>query len=455
MKREQWKSRLGFIWAAVGSAVGLGNIWRFPYVVGDNGGAAFILVYLICLVFVGFPVLISEILIGRTAQKSPAHAFKILGKSNLWKGFGLITIITGFLVTTFYGVICGITLGYFFESVKGQLTHFSSAHQALVFYDAVSSSTSWIMLCYFIFTVCSLIILYTGVRRGIEAGNKIMMPLLFIVLILLVIKGLTLEKASEGLKFLFNPQWSLLTPTAIITALGQAFFALSLGQGTMVTYGSYVNKSESLPGTCVPITLFGTAVSLLSGIAIFSIVFSVGLSPSSGPSLMFQTLPVVFSKISGGYILALAFLLLLILAGITSQISALEPMVAYLMDEKKWSRRKAVVFSGLSSFILGIPAALSFGLLKNVKIFDLTIFDFISFICVNILIPLGGLFAVILIGWRYGIHKGIVHLEEGTKAVFNRFKIFKWYLKIGIKFIAPLLILFILLDLLGFFRVFH
>lgn len=452
MKREQWKSRLGFIWAAVGSAVGLGNIWRFPYVVGDNGGAAFILLYLLCLVLVGFPVLIAETLAGRTAQKSPAGAFKTLGKTTLWKNLGLLTIITGFLVTTFYGVISGMTLGYLFEALQGHLSHFTTSEQALSFYNTASRSSIWMMMSYGLFTVCSLLILFTGVRKGIEASNKVMMPLLFIVLLLLVIKGLTLEKAAEGLKFLFNPDWSLLTPTAIIMALGQAFFALSLGQGTMVTYGSYVSKSESLPGTCVPITLFGTSVSLLSGIAIFSIVFSVGLKPSSGPSLMFQTLPVVFSSMSGGYLLALAFLLLLVLAGITSQISALEPLIAYLIDEKKWTRHKAVIISGVSSFLIGIPSALSFGVLKNVTLFGLNIFELVSFLCVNILIPIGGLLAVILVGWRYGIKKGIAHLEEGTKAFFNRITFFKWYIRIGIKYVAPVLIIFILLDLLGFFK---
>lgn len=454
MRREQWTSRLGFIWAAVGSAVGLGNIWRFPYVVGANGGAAFILLYFLCLILVGFPVLIAETLTGRTAQKSPAGAFKELGKTKTWKGLGLLTILTGFLVTTFYGVISGMTLGYLFEALRGNLSDFTNPGQALAFYNSASHSSTWMLVSFALFTILSLLILTTGVKKGIEAGNKIMMPLLFVVLILLVIKGLTLENAANGLKFLFNPDWSLLTPTAVIMALGQAFFALSLGQGTMVTYGSYVSKSESLPGTCVPITLFGTAVSLLSGIAIFAIVFSVGLEPGSGPSLMFQTLPVVFSTMTGGYILALAFLLLLVLAGITSQISALEPLISYLIDEKKWKRKKAVIVSGLCSFAIGIPSALSFGILGGVKLFGLNIFDLISFVCVNILIPVGGLLAVILIGWRFGIKKGISHLEEGSKAIFNRFKVFKWYLRIGIKYVAPLLILLILMDLLGFFKLF-
>ncbi len=452
MKREQWKTRIGFIWAAVGSAVGLGNIWRFPYVVGDNGGAAFILLYLLCLALVGFPVLIAETLTGRTTQKSPSDAFYSFGKSKLWKKLGLMTIITGFLVTTFYGVIAGMTLGYLFESLKGSLTHFASTSDALNFYTTVSSNSSWILLAYATFSLLSVLILYTGVKKGIESGNKIMMPLLFVVLLILVAKGLTLERASEGLKFLFSPDWKELSPSSIIKALGQAFFALSLGQGTMVTYGSYLSKKESLPGTCVPITLFGTAVSILSGIAIFSIVFSAGLPASAGPSLMFQTLPVVFSQMTGGYFLAVAFLVLLVIAGITSQISALEPLIAYFIDDKRWTRKKAVTVAGLSSFIFGIPSALSFGLWKNVTIFGLSIFDAISFLCVNILIPVGGLLALILVGWRYGIHKAIKHLEEGTQKLFNRFGFFKWYLKIGIKYVAPTLIFLILLDLLGIIK---
>lgn len=453
MNREHWKSRLGFIWAAVGSAVGLGSIWRFPYVVGENGGAAFILVYLICLVLVGFPVLLSELLIGRTAQLSPSGAFKAIGRSNTWKVFGIITICTGFLVSSFYGVIAGTTFGYLVEGLFGKLTHFNSAKETMNFYSSVSASPAWMLMSFTGFVLISVWILMTGVKRGIEAGNKVMMPLLFFVLLFLVFFGMSFPNASDGLKFLFNPDFKALTPKAIIVALGQAFFATSLGQGTMVTYGSYLKKTESLPSTCVPITVFSTIVSLLAGMAIFSIVFSVGLSPDSGESLMFQTLPLIFSKMTGGYVMALLFFLLLFLAGITSQISALEPVIAFLMDEFGWKRHHAVALAASLSYLLGIPCALSFGILKGFKLFGMNMFDLMAFLCVNILIPVGGFVAVILVGWRLGINRAFEKIKQGTSNSFSRYPFIKWYIKIGIKYIAPILILFILLDLFGVIKI--
>ena len=449
MSREHWKSRLGFIWAAVGSAVGLGSIWRFPYVVGENGGAAFILIYLFCLILVGFPVLLSELVTGRMTQKSPPGAFKALGRTRVWKGLGIITICTGFLVSSFYGVIAGTTFGYLIEGLLGNLTKFSSAGQTIDFYHQTSASPAWMMLTYTGFILICVLILMSGVRKGIEAGNKVMMPLLFFVLLFLVFFGISFPNSKEGLKFLFYPNFKDLTPQAVIIALGQAFFATSLGQGTMVTYGSYLRKSESLPSTCVPISVFSTIVSLLAGMAIFSIVFSVGLKPDSGESLMFQTLPLIFSKMTGGYVMAFLFFLLLVLAGITSQISALEPVIAFLMDEWKWKRHHAVILSSFLSYLVGIPCALSFGILKGVHIFGMNPFEFISFLCVNILIPLGGFLAVILVGWRYGIHKAYDKIKEGSSQTLARYPWIKWYIKLGIKYIAPILIVFILLDLFG------
>ncbi|NRA90770.1 MAG: sodium-dependent transporter, partial [Simkaniaceae bacterium] len=304
-KREQWKSRLGFIWAAVGSAIGLGSIWRFPYVVGENGGATFVLLYLVCLLLVGFPVLITEILIGRKAQLNPSGSFKHIGKHKGWQACGKMTILTGFLVSSFYAVIAGWTLGYFVQAIFGQLTHFASGQEAIAHFKSFSVSPLWGIGSLAGFLLLSFFILYTGVQKGIEAGNKIMMPLLLFVLIFLAVKGLMTPGGSEGIAFVFKPDWSEITPTAVLLALGQAFFSLSLGQGTMVTYGSYLGKKENIPGTCLPITLFGICISLLAGIAIFTIVFSAGLSPSSGESLMFQTLPIIFSDIAGGYFMCL------------------------------------------------------------------------------------------------------------------------------------------------------
>ena len=446
--REQWKSRLGFIWAAVGSAVGLGSIWRFPYVVGENGGATFVLLYLICLGLIGLPVLLSEITIGRKTQLSPKGAFQKLGK---WGKVGKVTILTGFLVSTFYGVIAGWTLGYLTQAIKGGLTAFTSGAEAGNLFAQLTTSASWSVGYQAFFMIIGGVILYLGVQRGIERGNKVMMPLLVIVLLILVIKGLTLPGGGEGVAFLFKPDWSMVTPTTVIVALGQAFFSLSLGQGTMVTYGSYLSKKENLPGTCFPIAFFGVLISLLAGIAIFTIVFAVGVPPTSGESLMFQTLPLIFSQMTGGYFLCLLFFVLLFLAALTSQISALEPSISYLIDEKGWGRHKAVTIVAIASFIVGVPSALSFGVLNGVTIFNLTIFQAVLSLCVNILIPLGGLAAVLLIGWRFGIKKALKHMEIGSGGMFDRYPLLRGYFRIGIKYLAPLIILFILLDAIGVF----
>lgn len=365
MKREQWKSKVGFMWAAIGSAIGLGSIWRFPYVVGDSGGAAFVFIFCLCLLIVSLPVFISEITIGRATHTSPSGAFKELGQSKKWAFGGKVTILTGFLVSSFYSVISGITLGYFIEALFGHLTHFQSAQQLAMYYSELTMSSFWCVGWHFCFMLFAGSILFFGVQKGIESCSKILMPLLFVLLIILVIKGIQLPNAMKGVTFLFKPRLSSITPEVVILALGQAFFGLSLGQGTMVTYGSYLKRKENLLTIGIPIASSIIIVSLLAGIAIFSIVFSAGVEPASGPSLMFKTLPLIFSKMRGGYMFASLFFLLVVLAGLTSQISAMQPAIAYLCDEKKFARHDAVILVALGAFLIGIPSALSFGIWKH------------------------------------------------------------------------------------------
>ena len=358
MERDSWGSRLGFIFAVAGSAIGLANIWRFPYIVGKHGGAAFICMYLLCLFLMGFPVFMSEMLIGRTTQTSPAGAFRQLGGNKFWSFAGTMTVVTGFIVSSFYSAVAGWILGYLVEAVAGKITHFSSSDQAILHYAGLIGSPLWTVSFHFIFILTCSCVLFLGVRQGIERVSKFMMPLLFIVLFLLVAKGLSMPDADKGLRFLFTPDWSVLTPTAIIIAMGQAFFTLSVGQGTLVTYGSYLTGKENLIKNCLPIALMDTVVSILSAIAVFTIVFSVGMEPDSGPGLIFHTLPLAFSQLSGGYILAVMFFLLVVIAALTSEISAMEPTIAYLIDEKGWKRRSAVIACGLGGFLLGIPLSL-------------------------------------------------------------------------------------------------
>lgn len=451
MKRESWKSRIGFIFAALGSAVGLGSIWRFPYIVGENGGAAFILLYLICLALIGFPVLISEILVGRTTQNSPAGAFFQLGRSKGWKWGGKLTIATGFIVSSFYSVIAGWTLGYLIEAIIGNLHQFQLSEDALVHFTNLSSSPFWTVGFHFLFIAICCLVLLTGVRRGIEVGSKIMMPLLFMVLVVLVIKGISLPKSMEGINFLFSPKWDSLTPSSVAMALGQAFFTLSLGQGTMITYGSYLSQREDIPRSCIPVVLLNTLVGLLVGVAVFAIVFSAGLTPSSGPALIFETLPVVFSQISWGYSLAILFFVLVAIAAITSEISALEPAISYLIDEKGWSRKKSTFFVTIGAFALGIPSALSFSSWKKATLFGATFYDIASNLSVNFLVPIGGFLAVFLVGWRWGIRPAFENLRTGSTSFFQDRPYLASYFKICIKYTAPILIVFILLNLLGLY----
>jgi len=438
--RENWKSRIGFIFAALGSAVGLGSIWRFPYVVGENGGAAFILLYILCLLLIGFPVLLSEIVIGKATQKSPSLAFKELTKSDIWAKAGKMTLITGFVISSFYSVVAGWGLGYLIEAIKGNLTTIETSTQAVSRFTSLSANPYWCVGFHFIFLVLAVAVLFSGVRKGIEVGSKIMMPLLLFVLGVLVINGLSMPDGMKGVKFLFSPDFSTVTPQVFLMALGQAFFTLSLGQGTMITYGSYLPKKDKVFNNCGIVVILNTCIAILMGVAIFTAVFSTGIEPTSGPALLFETLPLVFTKISGGYFFSILFFLLVTIAALTSEISALEPMIAYLIDRKKMARKKAVLLTSIGAFILGVPSALSFSLLTNVA-FNMSFFDLVSFVSINILVPLGGLSAVLLVGWKTKKHL-VDLLEDKHKSV-------QWYFTVCTRYVAPVLIGLILLDLLG------
>lgn len=451
MERAHWSSRIGFIFAVVGSAVGLANIWRFPYIVGANGGAAFICVYLLCLVIIGFPVLVSELLIGRTTQTSPSGAFGKLGRSKAWGWVGKTTILTGFIVSGFYSAIAGWILGYFVEAVLGHLHNFTSPAEVSTFYNSLIESSVWALSYHGIFLALCCLVLYFGVGEGIERWNKVLMPMLFAALLWLVFKGVTLPNSLEGLKFLLTPDWSFLTPGAILLALGQAFFTLSLGQGTMVTYGSYLGRKESLLRSTFPIVLMDTLVSLFAAIAVFTIVFSVGMEPNSGPGLLFQTLPWVFSQVAGGYILAVLFFMLVVIAAITSEISALEPSIAYLIDEWGWTRHKAVAAVGFGVFLMGIPTALTFSTFAGVEFFSMNILDLVSGFASSILIPLGGLAAVLLVGWRWGAVDAIEELRRGAEDLFAKYPFISTYFKFCFKYCAPVLIIIVFLNALGVF----
>lgn len=447
MKREHWKSKLGFMWSAIGSAVGLGSIWRFPYIVGQNGGAVFVLLFCIFLISVSLPIMLSEIVIGRKTQTNPADAFDKLGKTKAWKGFGVMQVVTGFLVSVFYSVICSWTLGYFIEALGGNITNFTTATQASDFWRVHFQGVHWALGCLIGFIFLSAFVLFSGVQKGIEATNKILMPMLFIFLLFLAYVGLLMPNSSKGLKFLFEPDWSMLNGKVALLALGQACFGLSVGQGTMVTYGSYLRKKDNLFKITLPVTIAIVIVSLLAGIAIFTAVFSVGADVTSGSDLVFKALPMVFSTMRFGYLLAVVFFALILFAGLTSQISAMEPFIAYLIDHRAFSRHGAVMFCSIAVFILAVPVALSFGALSHWTVFGMSLFDALSSLCVNILVPLGALTALILIGWRNPIKLLLKDLSEGTGKDLTKSGALRALLVLSVKYLCPVVIFIVFLNI--------
>lgn len=447
--REQWGSKIGFILAAAGSAIGLGNVWKFPYITGENGGAAFVFVYLICIAVIGIPILIAEILMGRSTHRNPVGAFKKLSGSRFWTAVGAMGVVAGFIILSFYSVVAGWSLGYIFESVRGVFTDLASASEAGEHFVMLTSKLWWIIGFHGLFFGITMWVVYAGVKNGIERMSKIMMPLLFLLLVVLVLRGLTLPGADKGLAFLWHPDWSKISGQAVLIALGHAFFTLSLGMGAMMTYGSYLSGRDSIPVASLQIVLLDTLIALLAGVAIFTAVFATGQDPAAGPGLIFHTLPVVFARMPGGYIFATLFFLLLTIAALTSTMSLLEVVVAYFVDELRWQRHRAVLVFGSITFLLGIPSALSFSLLAEARIFGLTFFDVADFLASNILLPLGGLFISIFVGWIWGFDKAVSRLKNGAEKLFERYawRIDVW--RFLLKYLSPVLIFLVLLHSLG------
>ena len=445
--REQWGSRIGFILAAAGSAVGLGNIWKFPYLVGENGGAAFILLYLICVILVGIPVVIAEILIGRTAQKNPVGSFRELSRGNpFWMGVGALGVLTGFLILSYYNVIAGWSLGYVIESIKGNFQNIENPAVAGDMFNSLSSQPQWTLLFHALFMGLTISIIYAGVTKGIERASKIMMPALLFLIIVLVVRGVTLKGSGEGIRYLLKVDFSAINGKTIFLALGQAFFSLSLGMGALLTYGSYMSKKESIPGSAANIVMLDTLIAVLAGFMIFPALFAMGLHPAQGPALIFNILPVMFNFIPAGYYFRIIFFLLLTVAALTSTISLLEVITSFAVDEFKMTRKKAAVVLGIVVFIIGIPNAMSFCGWENVTFFGLSCFNFVDFISANIFLPLGGIFIALFVGWFWGIKEAVPQFLEGTEN-FPAFLVSTW--SILIRYVAPILILIIFLSSIG------
>ena len=425
-KREQWGSKLGFILAASGSAVGLGNIWKYPHMAGQNGGAAFTIVYLVCILIVGLPILLGELVIGRNTQLSPVGAFNRLAKKSNWKWVGFLGVASAFVILSFYGVVGGWTLRYTFYSLFGGFESLSGNADASgeVFNSFISNSINPIFWQLLFMSFCIGIII-KGVKSGIEEGAKIMMPLIIVILGVLVVRGLTLDGGSEGLIFLFKPKFSDLTPSSIVLALGHAFFTLSLGMGTMLTYGSYLDKKQNLFSSAIWVILLDTAIAMLAGTAIFTIVFAMGADPSAGAGLIFVVLPTIFPQIGGGLVWGTLFFFILFMAALTSAISILEVITAYFIDEKGWSRERATLSFGGVITIVGIFCSLSLGSFNITNIFDISFFDFMDELSSKYMLPIGGALTAIFILYKWGVGAFLDEVKIGMESIKIDWKLVK------------------------------
>ena len=417
-KREQWGSKLGFILAASGSAVGLGNIWKYPHMAGQNGGAAFTIVYLVCILVVGLPILLGELVIGRNTQLSPVGAFNKLADKSNWKWVGFLGVASAFVILSFYGVVGGWTLRYTVYSLSGSFESLSGNADASgeVFNSFISNSINPIFWQLLFMSFCIGIII-KGVKSGIEEGAKIMMPLIIVILGVLVVRGLTLDGGSEGLIFLFKPKFSDLTPSSIVLALGHAFFTLSLGMGTMLTYGSYLDKKQNLFSSAIWVILLDTAIAMLAGTAIFTIVFAMGADPSAGAGLIFVVLPTIFPQIGGGLVWGTLFFFILFMAALTSAISILEVITAYFIDEKGWSRERATLSFGGVITIVGIFCSLSLGSFNITNIFDISFFDFMDELSSKYMLPIGGALTAIFILNKWGVGAFLDEVKIGMESI--------------------------------------
>ncbi len=420
--RGNWNSRLGFILAAAGSAIGLGNIWRFPYTAGENGGGAFVLLYLIFVFAIGVPVLLAELAMGRASERSAVGAFKKLVPGGLWPAVGGLGVLTGFGILSFYSVIAGWTLRYLYLAIMGTFKGDVTAATSGPIFTNMAGDGSMAILLMGIFLLLTILVVRGGISGGIERAAKILMPVFFLVLIAMVIRSVTLPGASQGIEFLFHFDFSKLTAAAVASALGQALFSLSIGMGAMITYGSYLPKDINLPVSGFIVALCDTAIALIGGLIIFPALFAAGADPAAGPGLVFVVMPTIFGAMGGfGYLFGIAFYALLAIAALTSTISLLEVIVTYFVDERQWSREKATWTMGILCFLMGIPSALSQGAFTWLSSTPERAFpggDFLSLANIvfgNYFLSIGAIFICIFVGWKWGIKAAVEEMSRNGK----------------------------------------
>ncbi|MEG1617107.1 MAG: sodium-dependent transporter [Bacteroidales bacterium] len=444
--RTTFATKLGVIAAAVGSAVGLGNIWRFPYEAGQNGGGAFLIVYLICVAVLGIPLIVSEFILGRNSKSNVGGCFKKLAPNTKWGVIGYLSVIACMLILGFYTVIAGWTMEYLYQALSNGFDG-QSAAQLKESFTHFTTNTYSPILWLAIFLAANYFIIVGGVKNGIEKASNIMMPLLFVILIIFCIRSLFLPGAAEGLNFLFNPDFTKINSSTVLSAMGQAFFSLSLGMGCLITYGSYFSDDTKLGKTAVTVSILDTLVAILAGVMIFPACFSFGISPTAGPDLVFITVPNVFQQMTGGYIWSILFFLLLTVAALTSTVSMFEVVTAFIHEEYKMSRKKATAWVIAVCFVCAVVCSLSIGPWKEYTLFGMTVFDLFDYMSANILLPMGALLVSLFVGYR--LDQRVTYME-----ITNNETIKVWYFKplmFVLKYFAPVAIILIFLSGLGVF----
>jgi len=442
----QWSSRWTFILAATGSAVGLGNIWKFPYIAGENGGGAFVLVYLLCIACIGIPLMVAEIMIGRRGRQNPVNSLRSIAeeenKPRYWRYLGWSGVLAGFLILSYYSVIAGQAMAYIFRSFSGVFEGVT-ADGARSIYSALTGDPERLLAWHTVFMVFTMVIVARGVKGGLEKSVKFLMPALLVILLLLVgFSANTGDYFNQAIDFLFKPDFSKLTGEGVLIAMGHAFFTLSLGMGAIMVYGSYLPKNTSIAKVSITISIADTMVALLAGLAIFPLVFANGLETGAGPGLIFQTLPIAFGHMAGGAFFGGMFFLLLVFAAWSSAISLIEPAIAWLVENKSISRRRASVYAGFATWLLGLLTVFSFNIGSHWILFGKTMFELLDYLTANIMLPLGGLAIAIFSGW--------IMSQNSTQEEFAiEYPVFYRLWRILIRYITPAAVSIVFLNVIG------
>ena len=439
-----WSSRMAFILAVTGSAVGLGNIWKFPYIAGQNGGGAFVLVYLFCVFLIGMPVMMSEVLLGRRGRRNPVATMALLGEeegsSRQWQWVGVMGVVAGILILSYYSVIAGWTLAYTLKSVSGVFVDASADTVHAVFSDFTGNWVS-VTVAHTLFMGINIFVVARGVERGLEKAVRFMVPALLLLMLTLLGYSITSGSFGQGLSFMFTPDFDALTWESVLAAMGQAFFTLSIGMGAVMAYGAYLPEETSITNATAAVVAADTFIAILAGLVIFPLVFANGLSPAAGPGLVFETLPLAFGQMTGGVFFATVFFVLLTFAAWTSAIGLMEPAVAWLMENFHASRVQAAFAVGLLIWALGLGTVLSFNVLSDFTFYKGTIFDNVDYLTSNVMLPLSGVFITIFAAWIMCRNSSADELG-GAGNTYSTWRFLARY-------VAPIAILFVFLKAIG------